>query len=242
VKKLAGETLVNNLFAGMIDLLYPPRCLLCGALGENSLCHGCLDTLITPVPLPYCLRCGQIKPGAECHKCVDFEASLIRCRAVGVYDGDLADIIHQLKYRDRPMLAQPLASIMADFLVVRAEIMNDLHFDAIVPVPLHKSRERSRGYNQSERIARHLSQSLNLLLDTKVLQRTRSTNSQVGKLRAERLSNLESAFRADPARCTGKTFLLIDDVLTTGSTLNECAKALLAAGANKVYAVTLALG
>jgi ComF family protein len=173
---------------------------------------------------------------------VNYPEGLVRCRAVGVHDGDLASLIHHFKYHDRPMLAGPLAKVMADYLIVRAEIMNDLKFDAIVPVPLHPSRERKRGYNQSERLSRELGQILQVPVGRSLVRRTRNTKSQVGKHRDERLKNLENAFLADAEQCNGKVVLLVDDVTTTGTTMSECASALLSAGAVKVYSIALAAG
>ncbi len=230
----------SDLLRGLLDLVYPPHCLLCGTFGDFEICDPCIAQLIVPVPSPYCLRCGQIQPGAECLKCVDYPAMLLRCRSVGVYDGNLAEAIHKLKYQDRPMLAKPLSRIMADYLKVRSEIMGGLQFDSVVPVPLHNLRERHRGYNQSERLARGIASELGLRLDTKALVRTRRTRPQVGQHRSKRLVNLKGAFRADTVQCAGKTLLLVDDVSTTGSTISECARALIAAGANAVYAISLA--
>jgi competence protein ComFC len=226
---------LTDLFAGVLDLIYPPRCLLCELLGREILCDECLRSLITSVEAPYCLRCGQSQPGIECAKCVDFPAGLIRCRAVGQHEGELATLIHKLKYRNCPMLAKPLASLMSDFLAVRAEIMYNLEFDAVIPVPLHWSRLNSRGYNQSELLAKHLCAELGLTIELKVLTRVRRTKPQVGKRRQERLSNLKRAFSADQKRCDGRSFLLVDDVSTTGA-------ALLSAGAKEVFAIALASG
>jgi len=161
---------------------------------------------------------------------------------MGVLDGNLAELIHKLKYREQPMLAAPLGSLLADYLTVRAEIMNELRFDGIVPVPLHKSRERTRGYNQSELLAKELSRRLNVPTLSRSVKRVRNTKQQVGKVRSERLNNLKGAFEADPMLCVGKTFLLVDDVSTTGATISQCAEAMINAGAAKVYAITLASG
>jgi ComF family protein len=240
--KVGDNGIVTNFLAGLLDLIYPPSCVLCGQFGVELLCDKCRATLIIPVPEPYCLRCGQTLTGSECNKCIDYPAQLIRCRSVGVYDGQLADLIHQLKYRDRPMLARPLASVMAEYLTVRAEIMNDLAFDAIVPVPLHRYRYKRRGYNQSEELAKQLGKLLSIPVEVKLIARVRNTKPQVGKHRQERLHNLEEAFMATPHKVSGKTYLLVDDVSTTGSTISECSKALTTAGARQVFALTLAAG
>jgi ComF family protein len=237
-----AKSILRDFFHGLLDLLYPSKCLSCGELGNDIVCAGCLEELITPVPPPYCLRCGQIQPDVSCAKCLAYPVKLIRCRAVGVHEGKLADLIHQLKYRDRPMLGEPLGSVIAEYLRVRSEIMNHLEFDAVVPMPLHRSRQRSRGYNQSECLAVAVGKCLQIPVDRHAVSRIRNTKPQVGKRRSQRLTNLSGAFFAEADRCTGKTFLLVDDVSTTGTTLSECSKALLSAGAEKVYAVTLAAG
>ena len=105
-----------------------------------------------------------------------------------------------------------------------------------------RSRKKKRGYNQSQLLAEELGKRLGIHVEARALTRVRNTKSQVGKKRAERLDNLENAFLADRRKCHGKTYLLLDDVSTTGSTLRECAKALREAGATKIYAITMAAG
>jgi competence protein ComFC len=234
--------ITSDFFEGVLQLLFPPHCLLCGVLGSASICETCLNSLIVPVPMPYCIRCGQVQLGSECSKCPDYPERLVRCRSVGVHQGQLAEVIYQLKYRDKPMLAEPLGKRMADFLVVRSEVFYDLKFNAIIPVPLHKHRERQRGYNQSNRLAIAVGKILDIPVDILALRRIRKTRQQVGMARSGRTQNLRGAFQASPTRCSNRTFLLLDDVSTTGSTITECAQELLRAGASKVYAVSLAAG
>ena len=203
-----------------LTLLYPPRCLLCRRMGERDLCAACLaDIAALPPPAS----------GAG--------------RALWSYEGRLREAIHHFKYRDRPQLALPLGTLLAAAAHAQAAHFNDLQIDAVVPVPMHPARQRERGYNQSERLARVLAADLSLPLDIRSLRRIRPTRPQVGLSAAARQTNLAGAFAVPrPEIVAGKTLLLIDDVSTTGSTIIECAGALQAAGAAAVYALTLAAG
>ena len=225
-----------------LSLLYPPRCLACRALGEAALCGACLGQ-IAPVADPACPVCGhtvELKDG--CLNCRGRQPAFVRARALGAYEGVLQAAIHQFKYRDRPQLAGPLGRSLATFARDHASQLNDLKFDALQPVPMHSTRRRLRGYNQSERLARVVGTELGLPL-CNALVRSRPTRPQVGLAREARCRNLAGAFTVRrPEEVCGKTLLLIDDVATTGSSLSECAAALKAAGAKAVYALTLAAG
>ena len=137
----------------------------------------------------------------------------------------------------------PLGCLLAEHARAQASALNGLRFDGLLPVPMHPVRERVRGYNQSERLARVVAAELGLPLLPRVLVRARSTRPQVGLSEDARRTNLRGAFAVkQPERVAGKTLLLIDDVVTSGSSLHECAAALNAAGAKAVYALTLAAG
>ena len=225
-----------------LSLLYPPRCLVCRALGEAALCGACLGQIV-PVS-PACAHCGQtiLAEIGVCLNCQSRSPAFVRARALGAYEGVLQTAIHQFKYRDRPQLAGPLGRSLASFARDHAAQFHNLKFDALLPVPMHRTRQRLRGYNQSERLARVVGAELDLPLLT-ALVRTRPTRPQVGLARAARCRNLAGAFTVKcPEEVLGKTLLLIDDVATTGSSLSECAAALKVAGATAVYALTLAAG
>jgi ComF family protein len=143
--------------------------------------------------------------------------------------------IHFLKYRNHKAMAMALARLLAD-----AYRRFDLIGDVIVPVPLHASRLRERGYNQCELLANELSQVLKLPINTTALQRTRQTKSQMTLNAAERHQNLMGAFFCQPKNLTQRHVLLIDDVCTTGTTLDTCAEALMQSGASSVWGLTLA--
>jgi len=189
------------------------------------LCDGCGD------PLPT-WRETTSPPPARCARCQDRRRPVDCARAVGEYDGVLGAVIHALKYEGRRSLARPLAALMRergrDVLV---------GVDAVVPVPLHPSRRRERGFNQAADLARHLGAPVR-----HALRRVRPTATQTTLPAAERHRNVRAAFAATRAAraLAGRTVVLIDDVCTTGATLDACAAALKAAGVSEVRALTAA--
>lgn len=217
----------------LLDLLYPPRCAGCGRLGE-SFCPAC-QARIEPLPEPACPRCGHPQLSRDlCAACWAVPSALDGIRSAAVFAHPLRDAIHAFKYNNNRDLAQPLGACMAAYWQVAG-----LTADRIVPVPLHPRRVTERGYNQSALLARVLGRSVGLPVDERVLVRQRATAHQVGLGRAERQQNVAGAFgcRADLA---GQRLILIDDVCTTGSTLEACAEALRMAGATSVWGFTLA--
>ncbi len=232
------------LFDPFLSLLYPPRCLVCQALGTSGLCTRCAAQIV-PLTEPFCQICGQTLPldADSCTHCRLRRPAYVKARAMGVYDGVLRHAIHQFKYRDRPQMATPLGHLLANFVQKEAPALNGLRFDGVLAVPMHPVRERRRGYNQSVRLARVLCAEIDLPIVENALVRVRPTRPQVGLSREARLTNLRGAFAVKrPDEVAGKTLLLIDDVATSGSSLHECSAALNAAGAAGVYALTLAAG
>jgi ComF family protein len=156
-------------------------------------------------------------------------------RAVAEHAGVMRKAVHALKYDGQTSLARPLAELMGS--VARKHGLHQV--DAIVPVPLHPRRLRERGYNQATLIARELARSLGLPILEEVLVRSRATKTQTQLSAAERRINVVDAFTAEPALPGGRNLLLVDDVCTTGATLQACADALRRGGAGRVYALTL---
>lgn len=235
-----GHALQSWAAAG-VDLFFPPRCVTCGRAGR-LICARCAQ-LVTPTPETICTRCGRVQPTrvSSCAQCADApDFPLDHVRAAALHTAPLREWIHLLKYEGRrdlaPAMARYLTAALAgdDWAAVRTRI------DAVAPTPLHTERLRERGYNQAELLARGVCQQTGLSLRTDLLRRNRLTQSQVGLSAAARKANVEGAFSATPA-CRGLHILLIDDVYTTGATLQACARALVAAGAARVYALTLAL-
>ena len=218
------------------DVLFPPRCAGCGQVG-TWLCDTCRSRF-QPVVAPYCRRCGQpIEHGTLCAMCQRGRFHhLDMARSAAVFGSPLREVIHAFKYQGNVRLAEPLAEYMLGRLRVDA-----LRVDAIVPVPLHPDRFRQRGYNQAALLARHLAKATGIPLGENMVVRVRHTPPQVTLGFRERMENMEGAFAAmNPARVAGHSFLLIDDVMTSGSTLEACAHALKDAGAERVLGYTLA--
>jgi ComF family protein len=171
-------------------------------------------------------------PLARCARCRRTPRRIDRARAIGAYDGALRSIIHAMKYEGRRSLAKPLARLMRER---GADIVEGAH--AIVPVPLHPSRRRQRGFNQAADLARHLGPPV-----VHGLRRARATLSQTGLPAAQRHRNVRDAFVLSRAArdIAGTTIVLVDDVSTTGATLDACARALKEAGVVEVRALTAA--
>ena len=226
--------------AAALDLVFPPQCAGCGAPGR-PLCARCAQ-LVAPVPAEICAHCGRPQPAATalCGQCRQGHSRLLLARAAALHIHPLREAIHALKYENRPELAQPLARYLV--AVFQAAPWDGLPqpIDAVVPVPLHAQRREERGYNQSELLASELCRVTGLPLEPAWLERTQATRQQVGLNAAERRQNVAGAFAA-AGSVRGHVLLLVDDVYTTGATLDACAEAATAAGARAAYALTLAI-
>ena len=217
----------------LLDLFYPPRCPGCGRVGF-TFCDACQARIELP-PAPACLRCGQ--PAETEHLCPTCRATpshLDRITSSAIFAHPLRDAVHDLKYNDGRSLARPLGARMA-----ASWRQGSFAADVIIPVPLHTSRLAERGYNQSALLARIISQEIGVPIDESALVRAKTTQQQAMLKAVERRENVKDAFscRGD---VSGKRVVLVDDVCTTGSTLEACAAALRSSGAASVWAFTLA--
>ncbi len=233
-----------------LDLLLPPQCLACRELVDRPglLCARCFDGAQTITP-PFCRSCGVPLPSAasvsgladldlSCGQCLSAPPRFTRARSVFVYDDVARQMVHDLKYRDRLEGRESfgiwLARAGGDF-ASRA--------DLIVPVPLHYFRLVHRRYNQAVVLAKALSRSTRRPLAVDALRRIRATKSQTGLSADARASNMRGAFavrKGWAARVKGAKIVLVDDVMTTGATVNACARVLKKAGAAEVTVLTLA--
>ena len=218
-----------------LDLLFPQYCVGCGQEG-SFLCHACRQSLprITP---PLCPRCGRPQPGGIlCPGCVDWKAEIDGIRSPFRFDGVMRQAIHQLKYRHLRALTTTLAGLLRDYFTT-----SPIPAEALVPVPLHRKRLRERGYNQSGLLARELGKLISLPVIDDCLIRRRHTPPQARTSNVnERHHNIADAFTCRDRRLQDKPVLLIDDVATSGATLDACAAALKAAGATSVWGLVMA--
>lgn len=217
-----------------MDIFFPPDCGGCGKKGVRW-CKDCRDSLIEIVE-PFCDICGlpQSQNGV-CEKCKANPPVYRQLRSWLAFDGAVRKALHRVKYRRDFGMGEMLATEMLPYV-------NRLGWkvDLVVPVPLGARRFRERGYNQVTSFARPLALAQRWTLSPNALKRVRETQTQVDLSASERVKNVEDAFVADWKRVDGKSVLVLDDVSTTGATLNSCASALIRGGAKVVYALTIA--
>ena len=238
------RTWLGKLKTLALDLFFPPHCAACQRLGV-WLCADCLDAIEAIEP-PVCWHCGLPLPGSQaggdgaslCAGCQTSPIQLDGLRAHAFHGGPLRKAIHEFKYQDLRGLAPQLGHLMADGWERLAP--RDLTLDAVVPVPLHRSRQRERGYNQSALLARELGHCLQLPVIEDAVMRSRATAPQVDLNAQARLANVRDAFRCKGNDLAGKRVLLVDDVCTSGATLESTCRALKDAGVTTVWACTLA--
>jgi ComF family protein len=218
-----------------LDFVFPQWCIGCGCEGD-LLCYSCRRALPQIMP-PFCPKCGQPQPsGVLCPSCVGWQAHIDGIRSPFRFEGLIRQAIHQLKYRNLRALAIPLARLLMDYLVA-----NPIPLEVLVPVPLHPKRLRERGYNQSSLLARELSKLTSLPMVDDCLVRQRHTPPQARTSSIdERQRNVAQAFTCRDQGLQNRQVLLIDDVATSGATVNACAAALKSAGATSVWALVLA--
>jgi ComF family protein len=234
----------------ILDLIYPKICFCCKekipSQSEKYLCEKCLGKLEKLIP-PFCISCGipiseQISGDKfiKCPECLGQNYYFKKGHTASLYDGLIKECVHSYKYNSHTYLGKTLAGIMADFALKNIKL-NEI--DCIVPVPLHWKKMRDRGFNQSAILGRILSKRTGIRFSDKGLLRIKSMPSQVKLSRNERIQNLKGAFSIkDSNYFIGKKILLVDDVFTTGATMNECAKTLMNGGAKEVYAFSLSRG
>lgn len=236
-------TLLRREAAGMLELLLPQSCPVCdhpAVLLPEGLCRTCLKQ-ICPLPTGHCPRCSLPYPGFSerghlCGRCVQQPPAFSRVITVGLYQDTLQTAVQRFKNHPRPTLDRVLGRLLSD--AVDRYPFTSLP-QLIVPVPLHPSRMRQRGFNQSQLLARELVRCRQLASAGNLLQRTRATAPQQQLSASLRQRNLGGALTATQ-RLDGEHVLLIDDVLTTGTTADACAKTLLKAGAEQVSVAVLA--
>ncbi len=237
---------IRDIISGLLDILYPRHCFAC----DNSLheeidtytCINCQEKMENP-GVRRCTKCGlELGSGITtsnngCPKCENTNLKLEKSFFVSDNKGPIKNLIHQFKYKKHMCLATPLSHLLIKLL--KQEIICEI--DVIVPVPLHWKKKQKRGFNQSELMAKKICNKLSLPISINNLHRVKNTMSQTQLSRLQRQKNVFGAFKVKkPGKFTEKNVLLVDDVLTTGTTASECVKSLKNSGANKVFFIALA--
>lgn len=231
-----------------LELLYPEKntCFICDiydeSIGDKYICSSCEGSIKKLVP-PLCTKCS--KP-------IDYNMSVLLCpdcindikyfessKSPFLYDGLIKNSIYSFKYYNKPYYYKLFGKLLIDYMIN----INYINFDYIISVPLHSTKMKKRGYNQSELVAKYISSNLNIPY-LNALKRVKRTIKQSQKSKEDRRKNLKNAFSINNTKNINKiknsSVLIVDDVYTTGSTTNECSKTLINFGVNKVNVITIA--
>jgi competence protein ComFC len=226
---------LKQLHREFVDFLLPRECLGCGKIG-NFICPGCQNKLPLVYP-PICPACGKPQINEDlCSECWKTSRYTDGIYSVFRFEGIIRNAIHAFKYNNLRAISEQLGRYMANSF-----IQNRLNGDFLVPVPLHYSRSRERGYNQSALLAKEISSLVNVAVSESVLSRVDDNKPQARTLNVEeRRKNVQGIFRWSGENIDGKTMILIDDVCTSTATLEACAMILKRGGAKSVKGFTLA--
>ena len=219
-----------------LDFIFPKKCVGCGKFG-SYICVDCFSK-IEFIDKPVCAVCARQAVGGKTHPGCSTRYTLdglvVACR----YKGAVRAAVVKIKYRWIYDISKVLVNLLVDSLW-RYDLPDDV---ILVPIPLHASRRNWRGFNQAELLAGELAKRFKVRMNTKLIFRVMNTKTQVGLLRDERKKNIKGAFVVSQSeKCKGKRFILVDDVFTTGATMNEACRVLKTAGAAGVWGMTAAL-
>ncbi len=240
-----NQSYKEKIYLYPVRLLYPPRCTFCQNIVplsvEDLICYHCQEAY----PLiqdPVCQKCGKqlAHDDSLCLDCKTSSHEYTQGIALYPYEGTIQETLYRFKYGGRRKYAKFFAKMMYHQLK-HTSFFHTIH--CIIPVPVSKERLKQRGYNQAEEIAKHLSNISKIPYNRDILIRTKHTKPQSGFSPAQRLSNIQGAFQVTrPLPAQDQNILIIDDIYTTGSTINECARVLKEAGAHYIYNGIVCIG
>ena len=231
---MSPQLSLRQVKTAFLDLLLPLRCLSCGR--EGYLIRPSCRLSLPRIKFPLCQRCGAtVSEGNLCHSCLNYPLAIDGIRSAFLFQGIVRQAVLQFKYRHLKALAVQLSELIAEFLS-----SYPLKGEVLIPVPLYPKRLRQRGYNEATLLATELGKLISLPVEDNILVRVKDAMPQARtRSAAERRLNVYDAFACHQS-LEGKQILLIDDVCTTGSTLDACARALKAAGSGSVWGLTVA--
>lgn len=235
---------INDIKEGMLNILFPPRCAVCGdiVIKSGTICAECNQKLQRVLGAK-CVKCGKELESDIIEKCYDCNKKqhyFNRGVAVFVYNEAIKKSIYKFKYKDKREYAKFYAK---EIVALYIEEIERWGVEAFVPIPLHRSRLRTRGYNQACDISNELSVLVDVPCKKDILIRRKATVPQKELSNLQRKNNLQKAFAIRKYKLDGlKCVALIDDIYTTGSTMDQCARLLKEAGVEKVYFITLSIG
>lgn len=227
----------------ILDWIYPPRCMICLSIiplyEEKWICKYCKDSLVA-LTLINCIKCGRPVEyiGMTCNECKKKELSFVKNYAVYPYDEVMSTIIKNFKYGNHPQYSKGLGCLMEDYY--KKHFFEKIDF--IIPVPMYAKKEKERGFNQAKLLAKELAKLVKVECIEDLIIRTKNTKAQNLLNASERKNNMENAFKLNKKyQVNAKSFLIIDDIYTTGSTIDACSKVLLLSGAKSVFGFTLSI-
>lgn len=235
---------MNKIIKQLVDFIYPRRCPVCHEIvgsGGELICKTC-EKKFTYVEEPYCMKCGKPLKEEEkeyCIQCCENNYYFNEGRSVYIYEDTMRFSIYRFKYGNRPEYAEFYAS---EIYKKYKRKIKEWNADIIIPIPLHKSRLNKRGYNQAYLIAKELSKLSHIPTDENYLIRKKKTSVQKNLTASEREDNIKNAFKIKKNRVKLKSAILIDDIYTTGVTINEASKILKEAGFDNVYFICVSTG
>lgn len=234
---------VNKISGLMKDVLFPKSCPMCDEVMKRGMliCGNCEPKLVY-INEPKCKKCGKQIENNETEYCNDCSKNphyYKRGIAAFLYNDMVSHSIYRFKYHNRRTYAEFYGAAIAKMYYPE---IRRWQADVIIPVPIHEKKMIKRGYNQAELIANELGKNLDMKVDGRLLKRVVNTRPQKEMSRNDRKKNMENAFKITNNVVEYKKIILVDDIYTTGSTIDACAKALLSAGVKEVYCVCLSIG
>ena len=224
-----------------LGILYPQTCYFCGKISKECMCSECVKQ-VEYIEEPRCKKCGKpirYEEQEYCHDCTEHIFYYEQGKSIWLHKGPVRWSVYQFKYHNRRVFAEFYAK---EWKRIYGNKLKEWEIDLIIPIPLHRKRRRKRGYNQAEILAKELGERCNIPVDTKSVVRTVNTRPQKELNDKERKRNLSKAFRVTKHWEKARNVLLIDDIYTTGNTIDSVAQILKQKGAEKVYFLTISIG